>query len=364
MTIDNFKKPDEGFAKANTLFETGEFNAADQVCDLALSSGSGLELSPILHLKGKIAQQNNRRSEALDYFIDALRYDKSNQKYREALVQFLLETGKLVKNLNQTDTAKELFRMALQFDNDCLEAQEALVNIEMHGEEYFELLSRFHKFLKPNSYLEVGVSFGQSLAQALPTTLAIGIDPRQAINHKIVAQTKMFIMTSDKFFEQQNLSQILNGQALEMAFIDGLHTFQQVLRDFLNIERFSSPETVILIHDCMPVDPVTASADRKSGFWTGDVWKILPALNKYRHDLKIFVTPAPPTGLAIITNLDNKRTEQLEESYGKMVNDFSSISFEQFEIIKEKHLKIIPNDWNKIKDQLLSQSNILTSKYG
>ena len=85
-----------------------------------------------------------------------------------------------------------------------------------------------------------------------------------------------------------------------------------MLREFLNLEHYSSSETVVLIHDCIPIHPATATADRRSGQWTGDIWKLLSALIKFRPDLNVFVTPAPPSDLAIITNLDSTKSADFE----------------------------------------------------
>jgi hypothetical protein len=43
-------------------------------------------------------------------------------------------------------------------------------------------------------------------------------------------------MTSDDYFATHDLSKDLGG-AVAFAFIDGLHSFEQALRDFSNIER-------------------------------------------------------------------------------------------------------------------------------
>ena len=52
---------------------------------------------------------------------------------------------------------------------------------------------------------------------------------------------------------------------MELAFIDGLHLFEQVLRDFINVERHSSPSTVVLLHDCLPLDEATAQPGADNG---------------------------------------------------------------------------------------------------
>ena len=48
----------------------------------------------------------------------------------------------------------------------------------------------------------------------------------------------------------------------ELVFIDGLHLFEQVLRDLINVERHSTTDTVVLLHDCLPLDEVTSGRRR------------------------------------------------------------------------------------------------------
>jgi len=42
-------------------------------------------------------------------------------------------------------------------------------------------------------------------------------------------------------------------------------------------------------------------------FWTGDVWKIVPALIKFRPDLRVFTIACPPTGLTVVCGFSEKK---------------------------------------------------------
>ena len=53
------------------------------------------------------------------------------------------------------------------------------------------------------------------------------------------ADATIYELTSDEFFARYDLSELLGGP-VELAFIDGLHLFEQVLRDFVNLERHSA----------------------------------------------------------------------------------------------------------------------------
>jgi hypothetical protein len=61
---------------------------------------------------------------------------------------------------------------------------------------------------------------------------------------------------------------------------------------------------VIVIDDIYPNHPLQAARIRKTQAWTGDVWKIVGALKKWRPDLKMLELDTHPTGLLLVSGLD------------------------------------------------------------
>jgi hypothetical protein len=114
-------------------------------------------------------------------------------------------------------------------------------------------------------------------------------------------------MTSDQFFERETCDRVF-GRAVDLSFIDGLHVFQQVLRDFIAVERWSAPSSTIVLHDCLPVTRIAARVQRETHFWVGDTWKVLECLLDYRPDLDIALVPTAPSGLAVVRRLDPRST--------------------------------------------------------
>lgn len=110
-------------------------------------------------------------------------------------------------------------------------------------------------------------------------------------------------MTSDDFFAGKDLSVELGHRRVDLAFIDGMHQFEFAMRDFAHLERHCSSESVILIHDCYPVDAESAGREPRSSRWSGDVW-LHRTVEEIRPDLKIQTIATAPTGLAVIQNLD------------------------------------------------------------
>jgi hypothetical protein len=216
---------------------------------------------------------------------------------------------------------------------------------------YLELLERIHATVRPRTYLEIGVRDGGSLTYALPGTRAIAIDPEPRITAPVPRRTKVFALTSDDYFATRDVAEDLDGLPLDLAFIDGMHVFEFALRDFANIERWSSPGTVVLVHDCYPRDAVTAARERTTDLWSGDVWKLLACLKQHRPDLHIATADVPPTGLAIITGLDRTSTV-LRDRYDALVEEFRDRTYESIEADKATALNREDNDWVAIRSHL------------
>jgi Methyltransferase domain/Tetratricopeptide repeat len=200
-------------------------------------------------------------------------------------------------------------RRALVLDPDCLAAHVCMARARLPGDDYLVWLARFHAELAPATYLEIGVDAGRTLSLARPPTVAIGVDPAFSADPKpFAATTRTFAMESDAFFASPEVGMRLGPAPVTLAFVDGLHLFEQALRDFLHVERHAARGSVILFHDCLPLDRATSSRERRTGFWSGDVWKLLPILREHRPDLDVFVIPAYPTGLGVVTRLDPSST--------------------------------------------------------
>jgi hypothetical protein len=155
-------------------------------------------------------------------------------------------------------------------------------------------------------YLEIGVSRGRAFRQ-ITADEKIAVDPafrlsprsRKLADEKARA-THYFETTSDAFFE--NEADFLEQRRVDVALIDGLHTYQQVVRDVENTLPYLKDDGVIVLHDCNPATatigfPAASYEDfrAKNAWWwamvgwTGDVWKGIVQLRSARDDLQIAV---------------------------------------------------------------------------
>jgi hypothetical protein len=160
-------------------------------------------------------------------------------------------------------------------------------------------------------YLEIGVSNGLAFRR-ITADEKIAVDPafklsarsRRRADAKARA-THYFETTSDAFFA--NETAFLEQRGIDVALIDGLHSYGQVVRDVDNTLRYLRDDGVIVLHDCNPARasiayPATSYADFYAQNrwrnlltlltfppWSGDVWKAIVYLRSTRHDLRIAV---------------------------------------------------------------------------
>jgi predicted O-methyltransferase YrrM len=223
------------------------------------------------------------------------------------------------------------------------------------GPAYYNVLRWIHRIMEPANYVEIGVNRGISLVQAVRGTPCVGVDPAPDIHPDVreqLAAADIYDVTSDEFFARHDLRDLLGGP-VALAFIDGLHLFEQVLRDFVNLERYSSPSTVILLHDSIPLDEVTASRDRTTDFYCGDVWKAVLALRRRRPELEMITVRTAPTGLSLVRGLDS-RNRQLEGELPEIVTSYTDLDFEYYLTHRDEMPDEIANEREAVGDWLRS----------
>jgi hypothetical protein len=225
------------------------------------------------------------------------------------------------------------------------------------GPAYYQVLKWVHRALEPANYVEIGVHKGISLIQANKGTPAVvGIDPEPNIEPRIESEippaAEIYELTSDEFFERHDLSDLLGGP-VGLAFIDGLHLFEQVLRDFINLEKYSDASTVILLHDCLPLDEETASRERTTDFYCGDVWKATLVLRRLRPELDMIAVPTAPTGLCLVRGL-NSADRRVEQELPEIEETYRELDFDYYLEHRDEMPAQIPNDREAVSDWVRS----------
>ena len=220
-----------------------------------------------------------------------------------------------------------------QYDENCLR--------DHRGTRYSIVLSWLHELLRPELYFEIGTLTGDTLALASCETVAV--DPDFQITSRGPTGTReithLYQLTSDVFFAKH--SEILLGR-IDLAFLDGMHHCEFLLRDFFNTEQNAKSNAAITMHDCLPLDFPMTYRDRievqsvmpqRDGWWTGDVWRVVAALKKFRPDLKITCLDAEPTGLVVVTNIDSS-SRVLSRCYDDIVAYMMSLDLAAITVSK------------------------------
>lgn len=152
-------------------------------------------------------------------------------------------------------------------------------------------LDRFHD----PRYLEIGIFDGLVFLQ-VEAKSKVAVDPeiriprvrrlRAAMDRRVEVRE----MPSDEYFSSLDPS-----VTFDVVFVDGLHLYEQALRDIENALRHLSDDGVVLVHDCNPTAEAVASRNpedaSRSGHraWCGDVWKAIVHLRATRADLEVSV---------------------------------------------------------------------------
>jgi hypothetical protein len=208
--------------------------------------------------------------------------------------------------------------------------------------EYLTVLYALHRLEKPRNYLEIGVYKGGSLQVAHPRTFCVGVDPSPQIAADTEECCHIERTTSDDFFAGSRVKELFGSDAIDMAFIDGMHLFEYALRDFMNMERHSDKHTLLVVHDVIPRDAISGSREPPppgaDPMWMGDVWKLLLVLDDHRPDLEISLLKASPSGLALIRRLDAS-SNVLPRQYEALLSEYGHLTFADWE---DRQRELVP----------------------
>ncbi len=134
------------------------------------------------------------------------------------------------------------------------------------------------------SYLEIGVSEGETFNQVVAAR-KVAVDPHFAFSAPIETDEGCAYheVTSDAYFSTVRGP----GERFHVVYLDGLHTFEQTLRDFVHALDVLEPNGVIVIDDVLPSSYASSLPDqrdtmllrRASGStdhsWMGDTYKLV-----------------------------------------------------------------------------------------
>jgi hypothetical protein len=160
-------------------------------------------------------------------------------------------------------------------------------------------INKLIRLYEARSYLEIGVNNGTTFF-SVKAPLKVAVDPNFRFDHsKKETLGEVYLpLTSDTFFAdfarhaQASLFADEQGRPVfDIIYIEGLHTFEQSLRDFENSLSYCHENTLWILDDTVPCDPWSAVPDQAlslqwrrgagmlGGQWHGDVYKTVFAIH-------------------------------------------------------------------------------------
>ena len=144
------------------------------------------------------------------------------------------------------------------------------------------------------NYLEIGCDNDENFSKVYIDN-KVGVDPLKGGTLR---------MTSDEFFKN-------NKDYFDIIFLDGLHTYEQTIKDIDYSLKVLNDKGVIIIHDCLPKKIWNQIVPRMYGHWNGDVWKAIVHSRTYAYadtyTLKV------DHGLGLIFKRQNKNHLKIKE---------------------------------------------------
>lgn len=333
---------------AQTLVQRSQLQSACEVLDTLLARSP--EYASALMLRGAVKRMLDNPEGGLADLEKALELGIPTDK-----AGCHLEMALCCRTLGDDAQALAHSELARELDPGSVPAFFLLAQLRLPGDYYFDVVSRIVSHVRPRTYVEIGVFEGASLKLAKSAKAIVGIDPDPKITWELEPNMKLFKTTSDAFFANRDLMAELGQRRVDLAFIDGMHRFEFAMRDFANIERCCHSNSVILVHDCYPVDEESAGREPRSTRWSGDVWRLIVLLKKYRPDLLIHTIGTAPTGLAVIQNLDPHSTYLLDNQ-ARLTEEFVSLDYSYLRDEKPQKLNLFPNRWPSIKAMIRPRS--------
>lgn len=136
-----------------------------------------------------------------------------------------------------------------------------------------DLLNFLAEEYKLQRYLEIGVQVPELNFHKVSCPSKVGVDPVIVPEYRMVdgCGYNLFTTTSDNYFASLDG----DGDKFDLIFIDGLHTAEQVKKDFENALKVLSPRGFIVLHDCNPIleEHTIVPRPTERGHWNGNVYK-------------------------------------------------------------------------------------------
>ena len=208
----------------------------------------------------------------------------------------------------------------------------------------FDIINKFIETRFPNNstYLEIGARNLDECFNIVKAVKKTSVD----LGVEIGGIVYDYNMTSDDFFDrlEKSETEFQPDHKWDIIFIDALHLAPQLLKDITNSINHTHENSIIVMHDCCPVQWYHAHSDydffiNSPNIWNGTCWKTLYFMRTTsNYDVYTIDTDC---GCGILDK--SKFTEKIQHTnfffeYGVMSknrkNDLGLISVDEFLRVK------------------------------
>jgi len=199
--------------------------------------------------------------------------------------------------------------------------------------ERHEVINTFTRVIPSARYLEIGLWTAQTFSR-VDADFKVGVDPlfRFCRNDVEGPRVQVFEASSDEFFSKH-----LTIEPYDVIFLDGLHTFDQTLRDFCNAVSVLAPRGVIIIDDVSPSNYIEAIADpalvprvreglgKPGSAWQGDVYRLMFFIESFFGFFDFHLVQETRAQLICWRR---RLARDLASAYARKVSDVLNVNFE------------------------------------
>jgi hypothetical protein len=185
------------------------------------------------------------------------------------------------------------------------------------------------------SYLEIGTA-GCTTFNAIKCERKVGVDPLNISACR--GGNKLVALPSDAFF-------FCNIETFDVVFIDGLHLYEQVIKDIVNSWKFLNLNGFIICHDMKPLENTCGRKPKTpASAWNGDVYKAWIWFKDAGEDTPSFVLD-DDWGLGIIHKIEDLKINVPEDfkPYDKYTWEWLNTNWGDYGLVSGEYIKEYTN---------------------
>jgi len=197
-----------------------------------------------------------------------------------------------------------------------------------------EVLQPILELFEAPSYLEIGVNTGDTFF-ALRAARKVAVDPHFLFDleeaRRREPHSSFFDVASDEYFGEL----IDPAEKFDVVYLDGLHTFEQTLRDFCNATQFLRVGGIIVVDDVVPNSHAASLPDEALAVrlkrelndadqsWMGDVYRLVYFIDTFFQQYD-FATVIENHGQLVVW----RRQRSAAEVTPRLVEQIARVPFE------------------------------------